>query len=630
MEGRVQPCSFHGATGLQIHPGDVVVFSGGGSGITPFLARSLTPFGCKMAFLGRTVIDPDVNFRKLIAESGDYREIAERLVSSKNPGLSGEFRETEISKIARAVEIVRNVEQLRSSGAEASYFSCDVSDPEKTRAVVEQIVRRYGKIDGIVHGAGVLRDGFIKQMTPEDFSAVVTVKFLGAWNLFRATRKAGLKFFACLSSAASIQGNPGQMNYAAGNRIMSALASHLRAENDGVRFKALMLPPIEGAGMAEDPEIRALMKRMNAAYVHVDELGGLFCRELFVAPPEDIWVLFMRSLPDLSQVRLNTAEPIATPGKMQAGAIIFKNEDFPMIDAVSRIDLSSGELEATRTFSQAKDLWIADHKPFKFLKHPLVSAIMALETFMEACRILYPHLLVRSVRDAQFLDIIECPADVTRSSTISCRRVSSSVQGVECEVTLAAREISPSGRIMDRVQSNYKAIVVLTSDHAIPTDDLPGFPVKSEELDSRLMDHEEALEWYQSRTDMQGRYRVINDLDGTSSASIRGRIIYNQGTDFSAPLKTRYQYSPYLLEALMQVVNFYLAMRDPDEPRSMIPYRIGEMRFFGKCAPGQEITLEARMKSRDAKGITWNARALDEGGRVLMNARDLMMRWFSK
>jgi hypothetical protein len=411
---------------------------------------------------------------------------------------------------------------------------------------------------------------------------------------------------------------------------MSALASHLNAQNDSVRFKAMMLPPIQGAGMAEDPEIKALMKRMNASYVHVDELGGLFCRELFVAPPEDVWVMFMRSLPDLSQVRLNMTEPVPGAGKMRAAAVTFKNEDFPMIDSVSHIDLPSGELEATRTFSQAKDLWIADHKPFKFLKHPLVSAIMALETFMEACRILYPHLRARGVRDAQFFDIIECPAGATRSSEISCRRISSGAQGVQCEATLATREISPSGRLMDRLQSNFKAIILLSSDHAIPADDLSGFPVRPEELDSRPMDHEEALEWYQDRTDMQDRYRVIQDLDGTSSGAIRGRMVYGQGTDFTAPLRSRYQYSPYLLEALMQVVNFYIAMRDPDEPRSMIPYRIGEMVFFRKCASGEEVTLEARMKSRDEKGITWNARALDETGRVLMNAKDIMMRWFSK
>ncbi len=80
-----------------------------------------------------------------------------------------------------------------------------------------------------------------------------------------------------------------------------------------------------------------------------------------------------------------------------------------MIDSVSHIDVAKGQLDAARSFSQERDLWVSDHKPFKFMRHPLVSAIMAIETFMEASRILYPHLTVKGLRNAQFLDIIECP-----------------------------------------------------------------------------------------------------------------------------------------------------------------------------------------------------------------------------
>jgi NAD(P)-dependent dehydrogenase (short-subunit alcohol dehydrogenase family) len=68
-----------------------------------------------------------------------------------------------------------------------------------------------------------------------------------------------LRFFVGLSSAAAIQGNPGQANYAAANRMMSALLRTLRRKNGAIRFKALMLPPVEGAGMAEDPEVREMM-----------------------------------------------------------------------------------------------------------------------------------------------------------------------------------------------------------------------------------------------------------------------------------------------------------------------------------------------------------------------------------
>ena len=67
-------------------------------------------------------------------------------------------------------------------------------------------------------------------MTPDDFSMVADVKFLGAGNLFSAAEKAGLKFFVGLSSVAAIQGNPGQTNYAAANRMMSALIRYLRSQ----------------------------------------------------------------------------------------------------------------------------------------------------------------------------------------------------------------------------------------------------------------------------------------------------------------------------------------------------------------------------------------------------------------
>ena len=174
---------------------------------------------------------------------------------------------------------------------------------------MDEVVNRYGKIRGIIHGAGVLRDGFLSQMTPDDFSLVTDIKFLGAWNLFQAAEKADLRFFVGLSSVAAIQGNPGQTNYAAANRMMSALIRTLRRKNGAIRFKALMLPPIEGAGMAEDPDVRELMRRMGASYVHVNELAGLFCRELFVSPADDDWVLFMRTLPSVKTARLNVMTP---------------------------------------------------------------------------------------------------------------------------------------------------------------------------------------------------------------------------------------------------------------------------------------------------------------------------------
>ena len=98
-----------------------------------------------------------------------------------------------------------------------------------------------------------------------------------------------------------ILGNPGQSNYAAANRMMSALLRYLGRKNRAIRFKALMLPPVEGAGMADDPAVRELMQRKGVGYIQVNELAGLFRRELSVAPADDDWVMFMRTLPPVKR-----------------------------------------------------------------------------------------------------------------------------------------------------------------------------------------------------------------------------------------------------------------------------------------------------------------------------------------
>jgi malonyl CoA-acyl carrier protein transacylase len=608
-EGHLAPSVFGDSSSLNLSPGDVVVMSGGATGISAHLARCLMPFTPRLVFLGRTPLDPGIHPAKLHPEH-----------SSSEAFTFGH----------KASEIARTLADLHSSGIEATYHTCDVTDPEAVRAILGEVARRYGKIDGIIHGAGVLRDGPLSQMTPDDFSMVTDVKFLGAWNLFSAAERAGLRFFVGLSSGAAIQGNPGQANYAAANRMMSALLRTLRRKNGAIRFKALMLPPVEGAGMAEDPEVRELMKRKGAAYIHVNELAGLFCRELFVAPADDVWVMFMRRLPSVRTSLLNDTIRPSPSGELDGGTVSFRPEDFPMIERISCLDIRREELEAFRSFSLEKDLWIADHKPFKFVKHPLVSAAMVLETFMEAARILYPHLQVRGVRQVRLMDMIQCPPGVPRPSRISCRRADTGLREVLCEVSLATQEISPAGRLTDRFTPHCKGQVILDGGDGgggYLGEGLPDFPVRLDELRTRPMDHKKVLKWYKDRSGLEGRYRVMEFLDGAGPGVVRGRTTYRKTSDFANLRNARYQYSPYLFEALLQLVNFYIIAMDPSERRSMIPMEIGEMRFLRKCQVGEQITLEARMRAQDDEGLAWDARGIDDQGRTIMQVYGLRMHW---
>ncbi|MGC8659215.1 MAG: SDR family NAD(P)-dependent oxidoreductase [Desulfomonilaceae bacterium] len=594
LQGEVSPVVIHdGHAGIQLGTADVILVSGGLTGVSAELGRALAPFHPKLIFLGRTPIDS--------TQSNVNDDNRARLAGKK-------------------------LQEIRSEGIDAYYYKVDVTDLDALKSTFNEIVSHHGKITGVIHGAGLLRDNFIKRMSPRDFTEVVKVKFNGALNIFEALDKTALRFFVVLSSAAAIQGNPGQVNYAAGNRMMSGLLRSLKSFHPRTIFKALMLPPIEGTGMADDEEVRELMRRMNASYITINELSGMFLKELFNAPKGDVWVLFMKNLPSLESAPLDTTPRVIDQAALGVGTVEFSRSIFPMIDQVTDLNADVGSLQAERTFDQGKDLWVVDHKPFKSLKHPIVSAIMALETFMEASRALFPYLTITGIRDARFLDMMECPPNKLIRGQILVKKILESGGNVICDAVLFQSK-NGDAKLLEKNHPNFKGQVVLSGRPLQPPASFAGFPVLQEELDTRPMEHQEVLNWYSDRSDLKGRYRVMERLDGTGPDCIKGEFIYKQSEDFSKPLKTRYQFSPYLFEAFMHLVNFYLAMRDDSEKRILIPFGINQLECFRKITHGEKLVVQARKRGSDEKGVTWDALGFDENGAPVMYAKDIMMRW---
>ncbi len=121
----------------------------------------------------------------------------------------------------------------------------------------------------------------------------------------------------------------------------------------------------------------------------------------------------------------------------------------------------------------------------------------------------------------------------------------------------------------------------------------------------------------------------IESIDGAGPGVIRGLMIYKQGEDFAGMNGVRYQYSPYLLEALKHLVNCYLLLRDENVTMAMIPFGIGEMRFTRHCRLGEALILEGRLRTQDSRQSIWDARAVDAAGHTIMTAKGLILKSFS-
>ena len=121
------------------------------------------------------------------------------------------------------------ITELREAGVAVTVFAGDVADAELVETVVADIRATMGPLRGVIHAAGVLDDGTLRNLDWPRFEAVLRPKVAGAWNLHRATLADPLDVFVLYSSAAALLGASGQANYVAANAFLDALAHHRRA-----------------------------------------------------------------------------------------------------------------------------------------------------------------------------------------------------------------------------------------------------------------------------------------------------------------------------------------------------------------------------------------------------------------
>lgn len=122
------------------------------------------------------------------------------------------------------------LKELASLGAHVQIIQADVSQEQDVVRMLGQIKTTMPPLQGIIHAAGVLDDGMLRQQTWERFTRVMSPKVTGAWNLHCLTQDLSLDFFVLFSSAASLLGSPGQGSYAAANAFLDALAHYRQAQ----------------------------------------------------------------------------------------------------------------------------------------------------------------------------------------------------------------------------------------------------------------------------------------------------------------------------------------------------------------------------------------------------------------
>ncbi|WP_115460543.1 SDR family NAD(P)-dependent oxidoreductase, partial [Enterobacillus tribolii] len=170
-----------------------------------------------------------------------------------------------LSDIVTAPDELELLQKLRAGGATVEIDPVDVSDGAAMAACVARLVERYGRINGIVHCAGILRDRLIQQIDAAELTDVFVPKVQGAIALDQAVGDLPLDWMILCSSLAAVWGNLGQASYAGANAFMDHFAAYRQSlVNDGKRqgrTLSLNWPLWTDGGMQADEEKRAWLAR---------------------------------------------------------------------------------------------------------------------------------------------------------------------------------------------------------------------------------------------------------------------------------------------------------------------------------------------------------------------------------
>jgi NAD(P)-dependent dehydrogenase (short-subunit alcohol dehydrogenase family)/acyl carrier protein len=186
------------------------------------------------------------------------------------------------------------IDPLRERGVVIDYIQADVGDRKSAETAFSRIKADYGRIDGVIHSAGVLRDAYLLKKTPEEIAQVLRPKVRGAVVLDDITRDEPLDFMALFSSGSGALGNVGQCDYAAANAFLDAFARsrNLRVEKgarSGVTV-SLGWPLWQDGGLHVDTQTWDVVRKQTGAVPLPSALGMRLFEHAMRSPYPDVLI----------------------------------------------------------------------------------------------------------------------------------------------------------------------------------------------------------------------------------------------------------------------------------------------------------------------------------------------------
>jgi len=194
----------------------------------------------------------------------------------------------------------RVVEEIRSGGGSAVVSLASVAEAEGAERIVQTAIDAFGRLDGVVNNAGILRDTFFHKMTEEEWDRVLKVHLYGGFFVSRAAapifKEQQSGSFVHMTSTSGLIGNLAQANYSAAKLGLVGLSKSIALDMRRFGVRSNCIAPFAWSRMissikVDSPEQQARVERLQqmtpakvaplAVYLLADRAesvtGQIFC-----------------------------------------------------------------------------------------------------------------------------------------------------------------------------------------------------------------------------------------------------------------------------------------------------------------------------------------------------------------
>jgi acyl transferase domain-containing protein/NAD(P)-dependent dehydrogenase (short-subunit alcohol dehydrogenase family) len=388
-----------GQPGLALDENTVFVITGAAGSIVSAITADLAAASGGTFYLLDLVPEPDPNNsdlkRFLNDKEGLKRDLFAR-IQARGERATPALVEKELASLERAQAARSAIDAVHAAGGTAHYFSVDLTDANAIAKVIDQVREHSGRVDVLLHAAGMERSHFLPDKELREFNLVFDVKADGFFNLLHAIADMPLGATVAFSSIAGRFGNPGQTDYSSANDLLCKITSSLRTTRPATRGIAIDWTAWGGIGMATRASIPKVMEKAGIDMLPPEAGIPIIRRELTAGGTRGEVVIGQRLGVLLKEWDdtggLDTASPEASDEKSSPA----QGPTSGKVTNVSHL----GPLTLATTLDPKIQPFLHDHQ---IDGTPVLPGAMGIEAFAEAALRLLPGWHIEAIEDIDFL-----------------------------------------------------------------------------------------------------------------------------------------------------------------------------------------------------------------------------------